>query len=71
LYLFLNQDPSRPVIICEYAHTMGNSLGNFKKYRDRFQNYPRLQGGFNWDWVDQALSADGTGDGYWNIGNKD
>lgn len=65
----MNQDPTRPVIICEYAHTMGNSLGNFKKYWDLFYKYPRLQGGFNWDWVDQALKADGTGDGYWNIVN--
>lgn len=65
----MNQDPSRPVIICEYAHTMGNSLGNFKKYWDLFYKYPRLQGGFNWDWVDQALRADGTCDGYWNIVN--
>jgi beta-galactosidase len=65
----MNQDPSRPVIICEYAHTMGNSLGNFKKYWDLFYKYPRLQGGFNWDWVDQALRANGTGDGYWIIVN--
>ena len=65
----MNQDPSRPVIICEYAHSMGNGLGNFKKYWDLFYKYPRLQGGFNWDWVDQALRADGTGDGYWNVVN--
>lgn len=65
----MNQDPSRPVIICEYAHTMGNSLGNFKKYWDLFYKYPRLQGGFNWDWVDQGLRSDGKGDGYWNIVN--
>ena len=42
----MNQDPTRPVIICEYAHAMGNSLGNFKKYWDAFDKYPRLQGGF-------------------------
>jgi len=65
----MNQDPSRPVIICEYAHTMGNSLGNFRKYWDLFYKYPRLQGGFNWDWVDQGLRSDGTGDGYWDIVN--
>ena len=66
----MNQDPSRPVIICEYAHTMGNSLGNFKKYWDLFYKYPRLQGGFNWDWVDQALrSKDESGREYWNIVN--
>ncbi|MDQ1297015.1 MAG: beta-galactosidase, partial [Bacteroidota bacterium] len=66
----MNQDPKRPVIICEYAHTMGNSLGNFRKYWDLFYKYPRLQGGFNWDWVDQALrSKDETGREYWNIVN--
>jgi beta-galactosidase len=66
----MNQDPTRPVIICEYAHSMGNSLGNFKKYWDLFYKYPRLQGGFTWDWVDQGLrSKDETGREYWNIVN--
>jgi beta-galactosidase len=66
----MNEDPARPVIICEYAHSMGNSLGNFKKYWDVFYKYPRLQGGFTWDWVDQGLwSSDSTGKGYWNIIN--
>jgi beta-galactosidase len=66
----MNQDSSRPVIICEYAHTMGNSLGNFKEYWDLFYKYPRLQGGFNWDWVDQGLrSKDEQGRAYWNIVN--
>lgn len=49
------KDPSRPVIICEYAHSMGNSLGNFQEYWDLIDRYPRLQGGFIWDWADQAL----------------
>jgi beta-galactosidase len=57
----MNQDPSRPVIICEYAHSMGNSLGNFKDYWDAYDKYPRLQGGFTWDWVDQALRHPGPG----------
>lgn len=66
----MNEDPSRPVIICEYAHTMGNSLGNFKEYWDLFYRYPRLQGGFNWDWVDQGLrSKDDQGREYWNVVN--
>lgn len=66
----MNGDPTRPVIICEYAHTMGNSLGNFNKYWDLFYKYPRLQGGFNWDWVDQGLrSKDYAGREYWNIVN--
>ena len=57
----MNQDPTRPVIICEYAHSMGNSLGNFRKYWDAYDKYPRLQGGFTWDWVDQALRHPGPG----------
>jgi beta-galactosidase len=67
----MNEDPSRPVIICEYAHTMGNSLGDFKGYWDLFYRYPRLQGGFNWDWVDQGLrSKDAQGREYWNVVNS-
>jgi len=50
-----NNYPDRPVIICEYAHAMGNSVGNLKDYWDAIEKYPRLQGGFIWDWVDQAL----------------
>jgi beta-galactosidase len=66
----MNQDSTRPVIICEYAHSMGNSLGNFKKYWDAYYQYPRLQGGFTWDWVDQGLrSKDASGEEYWNIVN--
>ncbi len=66
----MNLDATRPVIICEYAHSMGNSLGNFRKYWDAFYKYPRLQGGFTWDWVDQGLrSKDENGLEYWNIVN--
>jgi beta-galactosidase len=66
----MKQDSTRPVIICEYAHSMGNGLGNFKQYWDLFYKYPRLQGGFTWDWVDQGLrSKDETGREYWNIVN--
>lgn len=66
----MNEDKTRPVIICEYAHTMGNSLGDFWKYWDAYYHYPRLQGGFNWDWVDQGLrSLDKNGKEYWNIVN--
>jgi beta-galactosidase len=58
----MTQDSTRPVIICEYSHAMGNGLGNFRDYWDAYDKYPRLQGGFIWDWVDQALrhpEADG------------
>lgn len=46
----------RPLILCEYAHAMGNSFGGFPKYWQAFRQHPRLQGGFVWDWVDQSLT---------------
>lgn len=52
---FTQKDTLRPVILCEYAHSMGNSTGNFQEYWDAFENNPRMQGGFIWDWVDQAV----------------
>ncbi|MDM5199434.1 glycoside hydrolase family 2 TIM barrel-domain containing protein [Fictibacillus enclensis] len=45
----------RPYILCEYAHAMGNSVGNLYQYWDVIDKYPNLQGGFIWDWVDQPL----------------
>ncbi len=45
-----------PLILCEYAHAMGNSLGAFYKYWQAFREFPRLQGGFIWDLVDQGIS---------------
>jgi beta-galactosidase len=60
---------TRPLILCEYAHAMGNSLGNFDDYWQAFREYPRLQGGFIWDWVDQGLSkTDENGTHYWAYG---
>ncbi len=53
----LSADTYRPLILCEYAHAMGNSLGNFQDYWDLFEQYPTLQGGFIWDWVDQGLES--------------
>lgn len=44
----------KPLIQCEYAHAMGNSQGEFKEYWDLFRKYPKLQGGFIWDFVDQS-----------------
>lgn len=44
-----------PVILCEYAHAMGNSLGNFLEYTKAFETYPHMCGGFIWDFVDQAI----------------
>jgi len=46
---------ARPLVLCEYAHSMGNSTGNAADYWAFFHAHPRAQGGFVWDWVDQAL----------------
>ena len=51
---YLKNNPKRPLIQCEYAHAMGNSLGSFKEYWDLVRKYPQFQGGFIWDFVDQA-----------------
>ncbi|MGY5354137.1 glycoside hydrolase family 2 TIM barrel-domain containing protein [Wenyingzhuangia sp. IMCC45467] len=59
----------RPLIPCEYAHAMGNSLGNFQDYWDLIYRYKQLQGGFVWDWVDQGLKTkDKNGNKYWAYG---
>lgn len=60
---------TRPLILCEYAHAMGNSLGSFVEYWKAFRDHPRLQGGFIWDWVDQGLTKfDDKGQSYWAYG---
>lgn len=59
----------RPVLLIEYEHAMGNSLGNFQEYWDAFEKYPSLQGGFIWDWVDQTFArTNASGDFYWAYG---
>ncbi len=45
----------RPIILCEYAHAMGNACGNLQEYWQAIATHPRLGGGFIWDWVDQAM----------------
>ncbi len=65
------QDPraDRPLIMCEYAHAMGNSLGNYKEYWQAIENNPGLQGGFIWDWIDQGIiKHDENGEPYWGYG---
>ena len=61
-------EPSRPLIMCEYAHAMGNSLGNFVDYWQLIDQYACLQGGFIWDWMDQGLAAEKNGQKYWKFG---
>jgi beta-galactosidase len=53
--LSTNPEDQKPLIQCEYAHAMGNSEGGFKEYWDAVRKYPKYQGGFIWDFVDQAL----------------
>lgn len=59
----------RPLIQCEYAHAMGNSVGNLQDYWDVIEKYPILQGAFIWDWVDQGLlTKDEEGVPFWAYG---
>ncbi|XAR63530.1 Beta-galactosidase [Bertholletia excelsa] len=65
------KDPneSRPLILCEYSHAMGNSNGNIHEYWEAIDSTFGLQGGFIWEWVDQALLKDGPdGKKYWAYG---
>jgi beta-galactosidase len=59
---------NRPLIMCEYAHAMGNSVGNFREYWDIIEKYPNLQGGFIWDWVDQGIALERNGKKVWGYG---
>ena len=52
---YASEKREKPLIQCEYAHAMGNSMGGFKEYWDAYRKYPQLQGGFIWDFVDQAV----------------
>lgn len=51
------QKETRPFIMSEFAHIMGNSLGNYKEYWDTIENNPKLQGGFVWEWIDQSIDT--------------
>ncbi|MGI6313962.1 MAG: glycoside hydrolase family 2 TIM barrel-domain containing protein [Candidatus Cryptobacteroides sp.] len=53
--LATQEGESRPVVMCEYAHAKGNSVGNFKEYWEAIRQYPRLIGGYIWDWKDQSM----------------
>jgi len=66
------EDRKKPFFMCEYAHAMGNAVGNLKEYWDAIEKYPGLMGGCIWDWVDQGLKKDVVIDGrktwYWAYG---
>lgn len=56
-----DSNSTKPLIQCEYAHAMGNSEGGFKEYWDIIRKYPKYQGGFIWDFVDQSIRWTGKG----------
>ncbi|MBX3097742.1 MAG: DUF4981 domain-containing protein, partial [Fimbriimonadaceae bacterium] len=56
-------DSNMPFFVCEYAHAMGNAMGNLKEYVDAYWSSPRNMGGCIWDWVDQSLRVSRPGDG--------
>ena len=55
---YLQADPQKPFINCEYTHAMGNSCGGMSKYSELEDRYPMYQGGFIWDYIDQGLAED-------------
>ncbi len=66
---YARSNPRRPLILCEYAHAMGNSGGNLADYWELMERYPPLQGGFIWDWVDQGfLKVGESGRRMWGYG---
>lgn len=52
---YLENSPKKPFILCEYMHDMGNSMGGMKDYIDLLDRFPMYQGGFIWDYMDQAI----------------
>jgi beta-galactosidase len=63
------KEVTRPFIMCEYSHAMGNSNGNFQEYWDIIRGSKNMQGGFIWDWVDQGFEVkDEAGRKYWSYG---
>ncbi len=67
---YAKNNPTKPGIMIEYAHAMGNSVGNLQDYWDIIEQYPELQGGYIWDWVDQSLEyKDDNGERYLAYGH--
>lgn len=67
--LATDPDDNRPVVMCEYAHSMGNSTGNLKEYWEAIYQHKRLVGGFIWDWVDQGIrQTTPDGENWWAYG---
>ncbi len=65
----LKEGVIKPYMLCEYAHAMGNSLGNFQEYMDVYEKYPNAIGGFIWDLIDQGLrKTSENGKEFWAYG---
>jgi beta-galactosidase len=63
------ENDNRPIMLCEYAHSMGNSTGNLQEYWDVIRNQKRVFGAFIWDWIDQGLVKTAPdGEEYWAYG---
>ena len=69
LEAYASKKQTRPLIMCEYAHSMGNSTGNLQDYWDVIEKHEQLQGGFIWDWVDQGFAKlNERGESFWAFG---
>ncbi len=66
---YAQTNPEKPLVLVEYAHAMGNSVGNLQDYWDVIDAQPSLQGGFIWDWVDQTFEeTNDDGETFWAYG---
>jgi beta-galactosidase len=66
---FIEKNDPRPLIMCEYSHSMNNSNGNLQDYWNLIEQYPQLQGGFIWDWIDGGIvQINSNGEKYWAHG---
>lgn len=69
---YMDAQPDKPLLLVEYCHSMGNSPGDFQEYRNLTERYPKLCGGFVWEWCDHAVFKGTTADGkamYWYGGD--
>src|SRR5512143_258118 len=66
---YASEKQARPLIQCEYAHSMGKSTGNLQDYWNAIESHDQLQGAFIWDWVDEGFAAkNAKGDAFWAFG---
>lgn len=59
---------TKPILLCEYAHAMGNGPGGLQEYQDAFYQYPRLQGGYIWEWANHGLKTAKEGHAFYAYG---